>query len=49
MAKDKRQKTPRPRAETPRGFRDTFGADVTERSDMLARICEVYHLSLIHI
>jgi histidyl-tRNA synthetase len=43
MAKDKQKKTPRPRAETPRGFRDTFGADVLARNEMLARICEVYH------
>ncbi|HUS55247.1 MAG TPA: histidine--tRNA ligase [Thermohalobaculum sp.] len=43
MAKDKQKKTPRPRAETPRGFRDTFGADVMARNEMLARICEVYH------
>jgi len=43
MAKDKKKKTPRPRAETPRGFSDTFGSDVTERREMLERICEVYH------
>ncbi len=42
MAKTKTQKTRRPRAETPRGFRDRFGAEVTERSEMLARITEVY-------
>ena len=41
MAKDK--KTPRPRAETPKGFRDYFGADVTMRSAMLATIAGVYH------
>ncbi len=41
MAKDK--KAPRPRAETPKGFRDHFGADVTERTAMLAKIAEVYH------
>ncbi len=41
MAKVKKQ--PRPRAETPRGFRDYFGAEVTARQQMLARICEVYH------
>jgi len=40
MAKDKSPR--RPRAETPKGFRDYFGADVTERRDMLARISEVY-------
>ncbi|HSF93634.1 MAG TPA: histidine--tRNA ligase [Thermohalobaculum sp.] len=43
MAKDKPKKTPRPRAETPRGFRDYFGQDVVERRQMLDRICEVYH------
>ncbi|MCC6006208.1 MAG: ATP phosphoribosyltransferase regulatory subunit, partial [Rhodobacteraceae bacterium] len=32
----------RPRAETPKGFRDYFGEDVTERAAMLARIAEVY-------
>ncbi|MGR3322271.1 MAG: histidine--tRNA ligase [Pseudooceanicola sp.] len=41
MAKQK--KTPRPRAETPKGFRDYFGTDVTERAEMLERIAGVYH------
>ena len=41
MAKQK--KSPRPKAVTPKGFRDYFGADVTERSQMLAAIAEVYH------
>ena len=41
MAKPK--KTPRPKAETPRGFRDYFGAEVTQRADMLAKISGVYH------
>ncbi|QUJ76847.1 histidine--tRNA ligase [Sulfitobacter albidus] len=41
MAKPK--KTPRPKAETPRGFRDYFGAEVTRRSEMLGRIAAVYH------
>lgn len=41
MAKPK--KTPRPKAETPRGFRDYFGAEVTQRAEMLARIAGVYH------
>ncbi len=41
MAKDKKPR--RPRAETPRGFRDWFGADVIERNAMLARITETYH------
>ncbi len=33
----------RPRAETPRGCRDYFGAEVTARRDMLAAITSVYH------
>jgi histidyl-tRNA synthetase len=41
MAKPK--KTPRPKAETPRGFRDYFGAEVTQRATMLAKIAGVYH------
>ena len=41
MAKPK--KTPRPKAETPRGFRDYFGTEVTQRADMLAKIAGVYH------
>ena len=41
MAKDKSPR--RPRAETPKGFRDYFGADVTERKVMLDAIAEVYH------
>ena len=41
MAKDK--KTPRPKAETPKGFRDYFGAEVIHRTEMLARIAAVYH------
>lgn len=41
MAKDKGPR--RPRAETPKGFRDYFGADVTERKEMLDRIAAVYH------
>lgn len=40
MAKQK--KTPRPKAQTPKGFADYFGADVVERSSMLARVAEVY-------
>jgi len=42
MAKDLK-KQPRPKAETPKGFRDYFGADVTERKQMLDRIAEIYH------
>ena len=41
MAKDKKPR--RPKAETPKGFRDYFGADVTERTAMLATIAGVYH------
>ncbi|MEO9898462.1 MAG: histidine--tRNA ligase [Paracoccaceae bacterium] len=41
MAKQK--KSPRPKAETPKGFRDYFGSEVTERAEMLARIGQVYH------
>jgi histidyl-tRNA synthetase len=41
MAKPKKQ--PRPKAETPKGFRDYFGADVTERAAMLNAIAGVYH------
>ncbi len=33
----------RPRAETPKGFRDYFGAEVTERKAMLDRLAAVYH------
>lgn len=36
-------KTHRPRAETPKGFRDYFGAEVTERKAMLDKVAEVYH------
>ncbi len=43
MAKDKPQKIRRPRAETPRGFRDYFGEEVRARAQMLERITEVYH------
>ena len=40
MAKDKRQN--RPKAITPKGFRDYFGSEVTERNQMLQRIAEIY-------
>jgi histidyl-tRNA synthetase len=33
----------RPKAETPKGFRDYFGADVAERKAMLDAIAGVYH------
>ncbi|MCP5038907.1 MAG: histidine--tRNA ligase, partial [Rhodobacteraceae bacterium] len=42
MAKQKKQ--PRPRAETPKGFRDYFGAEVETRKKMLDQIAAVYHL-----
>lgn len=41
MAKQK--KTPRPKAQTPKGFRDYFGTEVTERAAMLDAIAQVYH------
>jgi len=41
MAKQKKQ--PRPKAETPKGFQDYFGPDVTKRKAMLDQIGEVYH------
>ncbi len=41
MSKDKAPR--RPRAETPKGFRDYFGAEVTDRKAMLDTIAEVYH------
>jgi len=41
MAKQK--KAPRPKAEAPKGFRDYFGAEVTERTEMLQKIAGVYH------
>ncbi|MGJ8621715.1 MAG: histidine--tRNA ligase [Yoonia sp.] len=41
MAKDKKQ--PRPKAQTPKGFQDYFGAEVTERSAMLSKIAAVYN------
>jgi histidyl-tRNA synthetase len=42
MAKDKK-KIKRPKAQTPKGFRDYFDAEVIERGDMLRKIAEVYH------
>lgn len=41
MAKVK--KAPRPKAQTPKGFRDYFGSEVTERAEMLHLIAGVYH------
>ncbi len=42
MAKVKKQ--PRPKAETPKGFRDYFGAEVAQRKAMLDEISAVYQL-----
>lgn len=41
MAKQKKQ--PRPKAQTPKGFRDYFASEVTERTEMLNKIAGVYH------
>jgi len=41
MAKVK--KAPKPKALPPKGFRDYFGAEVTERAAMLRQIADVYH------
>jgi histidyl-tRNA synthetase len=43
MTMAKQKKAPRPKAQTPKGFRDYFGADVTERAEMLNKIAGVYH------
>jgi histidyl-tRNA synthetase len=39
----KMKKAPRPKAQTPKGFRDYFGAEVTKRTEMLGQIAAVYH------
>jgi histidyl-tRNA synthetase len=41
MAKDKKQ--PRPKAQTPKGFQDYFGAQVEARTEMLRKRAGVYH------
>ena len=41
MAKPKKQ--PRPKAITPKGFRDYFGSEVSHRTEMLRTIAGVYH------
>ena len=41
MASEKKER--RPRAETPKGFRDLFAAEIAERDAMLAAIAGVYH------
>ena len=43
MAKEKKIKSKRPKAEPPKGFRDYFGDEINKRNLMLQR------LSLIHI
>ncbi|MGB3408482.1 MAG: histidine--tRNA ligase, partial [Jannaschia sp.] len=40
----KKDKPRRPSAQTPKGFRDYFGAEVTQRKAMLDAIAGVYHL-----
>ena len=57
MSKQKKVKNMKPKAETPKGFRDYFGSEIRVRNSMLQKIMEVYHmygfepleLSLIHI
>lgn len=39
----KMKKAPKPKAQTPKGFRDYFGAEVTKRTEMLNQIADVYH------
>ena len=41
MAKPK--KPQRPKAQAPKGFRDYFGTEVTQRGEMLKAIADVYH------
>ena len=41
MARDRGPR--KPKAETPKGFRDYFGAEVSERKAMLDTIAQVYH------
>jgi len=43
MADDTQKPARRPRAETPKGFRDYFGAEVIARRTMLDAITAVYH------
>ncbi len=43
MAKDKKKKPMRPKALPPKGFRDYFGAEVSQRNEMLEAITGVYH------
>ncbi len=39
----KQKKQPRPKAETPKGFRDYFGAEVERRKQMLDQIAVLFH------
>ena len=43
MAKEKKQKPKRPKAEAPRGFRDSFAEEAVARREMLSQVTEVYH------
>jgi len=43
MARNRKPKIKRPTAAPPKGFRDYFGAEVTLRNAMLAKIAKVYH------
>lgn len=43
MAKQKFQRSQRPRARLPKGFRDYLGPEVIKREEMLETIKEVYH------
>ncbi|NWG93549.1 MAG: ATP phosphoribosyltransferase regulatory subunit, partial [Parvularculaceae bacterium] len=38
----KKDKTPRPKARVPRGFRDRLGAEIAAEREMLARVSAVY-------
>ena len=38
----KKQKSFRPKARRPRGFRDRFGAEIVAEREMLSRVCSVY-------
>ena len=42
MAKQKKER--KPQALPPKGFRDYFGIDVSERTNMLSQIADIYHL-----
>ena len=44
MSKQKKVKNKRPKAETPKGFRDYFGTEIEIRNSMLQKITEVYNM-----